>query len=54
MKMELAAAINITRRLTAEIERLTAERDEWKERCEAERRDHEATIRNSEYLLREP
>ena len=36
-----------------EIERLQAEVDEWKERWAAERRDHEATIRNFDKLMNE-
>jgi chromosome segregation ATPase len=36
-----------------EIERLTAEVEEWKERWAAERRDHEATIRRFDTLMNE-
>jgi hypothetical protein len=53
-------AIQIRRKMLAEIRRLRevvdyleAERDEWKDRYEAERADHEATIRNTEKLLAE-
>ena len=37
----------------AEIGRLRAEIEEWKERWEAERRDHEATIRHFDKLMNE-
>ena len=36
-----------------EIERLRAEVEAWKERWEAERRDHEATIRHCDKLMKE-
>ena len=39
--------------LRAENERLQAEVDEWRERWAAERRDHEATIRDFDKLMNE-
>jgi len=41
------------RRLREVIEFLTAERDEWRERWQAERADHEATIRHTNKMLAE-
>jgi len=37
----------------AEIERLRAEVEDWKDRWTAERRDHEATIRHFDKLMNE-
>ena len=39
------------RRLRAVIAAVANERDEWKERYEAERADHEATIRHTNIML---
>jgi erythromycin esterase-like protein len=39
--------------VAAEIKRLTAEVEEWKERCAAERRDHEATIAHCDRVMNE-
>lgn len=41
------------RRLRAVIAAVANERDEWKERWEAERADHEATIRHTNKMLAE-
>ena len=40
-------------RLLREVERLRAEVEEWKERCAAERRDHEATIAHCDRVMNE-
>jgi hypothetical protein len=40
-------------RLNAEIERLQAEVTLWRERYEAERRDHEATIKHADKAMNE-